>query len=537
MAVEYVAYEVPDDDSPASIEMRRRLEQWAVHRYRPTKAPHNPQFDFHQSRARVRIIIGSNRSGKTQCPCAEVAAVTLGAPYPFWFNWDPIPEPPCSVWIVIPFFNENPASDARIKKLFLGEEGSDKEGNRIIRPPLIPPEMIAWHKPDYSSVRLINGSTIDFKASSQQSIQLASANVDLIFIDEPTRESHWNESLARMMALPGSRLIHCCTDTTIKSRYLDRALAKRDKIPVFTFTTDGNPYKNQKDTDEIADLFDDAEREVRVKGRRFGDTVLCYPDIFLWKGPDGLGISKNGKSSNWIAPFKCPPNWTRYVIHDPGRTNPSGSVWFAVEPNGDIHAYKCRYWVKPPWSTSRLMKDMMETNEGEKVSMWYMDPKAAKQPQVVSEDYYVKGKRLIDLYRESSEEFGVFWRLGSPRLEAMSRMDRVLYTHAYLDPLDNSHPMLWIHDRACMQPLREEFMRYRYALSNKSLEYKANPETTHEADNHLIYCVESACIMKIRNDPDSEFGGVAAGFTPQGPMGDFMRGNRPEGYFDDTPRA
>lgn len=496
----YSSIDIPDDDSAASKELRRRIAHWGIYRYRPLKPPLNDQIGFHSSLARVRLIIGSNRSGKTQCPCAEIAALVLGPPlYPYWFNWQNPPQPPCSVWILVPFFNENPMADARVRKLYLGEQASDENGSRVFRPPLIPPEMIEWHSSDFTSVRLVNGSTIDFKASSQNQLQLASTSVDFIFIDEPTRETHWNEAMVRMMALPGSRLVHSLTDTTLHTRYLSRVLSLSDKVPVFHYTTEANPYRNKAEADEVAEMLDEFEREVRIKGVRRGDTLLCYPDVFRWTDRNGVEIPNPRGSGNWITPFKPDPAWTRYVVHDPGKNNPSAVVWFAVEPNGDIHAYKMLYWRRAPLSTDRLLREMAEKNAGEHIEGWFIDPKAGKQPVIQTEDYYVRGKKTVDLYNESGEKYGITWTLGPPKLEGMSRIDRLGYLHAYLDPLDNAHPMLWIHDSPEFQPLREEFRRYRREISKDPA--KNNPETTHEADNHIIYCVEAACIMPLNHWP------------------------------------
>jgi hypothetical protein len=495
--------ELPDegDQSEYATEFRRRLREWGINRYRPLRGPiHNDQWGFHQDPSTVRNILGSNRSGKTQVPLVEAAAMTLGPPYPFWWGWgDRTPKCPCSCWIIIPQFMDDPiADDARIKKLYIGEEGSDIHGNRVIRPPLIPQEMIAWHTQDYYNVRLINGSTITFKASTQTTINLASTNVDLIIFDEPTKRGHFNEAMARLLALPGSRLIHCCTDTTLKTKYIDDLMAKPG-VPTFHFTTDKNPYRNIAHSAEIASYMDEEERKVRIGGARFASTLLLYPNIFRWLDEDGNSVvDKEGRTSNWISPFKPPAHWTRYVIHDNGRTNPAAAVWFAVDEQENKYAYKMRYWKQPPLTLRVLMQDMLDTNAGEHIDFWYIDPKAAKQAREV-EEFYVRGNRLIDMYRRVGKKLGIYWRLGPSKLENARKMARVAYCNAHLDPREDSYPMLWLFDIPEMEPLREEFKRYRKATSKDP--EKNQPETTHDADNHAIYCVEAACIMPIRYIP------------------------------------
>jgi hypothetical protein len=530
--------ELPEDgdQSEYAVEFRRRLREWGINRYRPLKGPeHNDQWGFHQNPATVRLIIGSNRSGKTQSPLAEAAALALGSPYPFWWGWhnrpQGTPDPPCTIWIIVPQFVDDPiADDARIKKLYIGEEGSDKHGNRVHRPPLIPEEMIAWRTQDYYSVRLVNGSTITFKATTQNTLNLASSNVDLIIFDEPTNRPHWNEAVARLIALPGSRIIHCCTDTTLKTKYIDDLLSKPEKIPVFHWTTDKNPYRNKAHTEEIAELMDEAERKVRLGGARFSETLLVYPSIFRWVDENGMAIvDRQGRTSNWIEPFVPPQHWTRYVIHDPGRTNPAAAVWFAVDEMGNVYAYKMHYWKKPPTSLTVLMKGMMDTNAGDRIDFWYIDPKAAKQPREV-EEYYVKGYRLIDMYRKVGKKFGIYWRLGSSNLERAWKMERVSACSCYLDPREDSYPMLWLFDTPEMEPLREEFRRYRMATAKDP--EKNQPETTHDADNHAIYCVEAACVMPARYFPRE-----VLAYDYMDHMNNFMTGSAGEGYGNVSGRA
>lgn len=515
--------QIPTDDSEASVELRRRIENWGVYRYSPIRKPLNDQLGFHLDQSTVRIIIGSNRSGKTECPLAEAAAIGLGEPYPWWLRgWKVLPKPPASCWIVIPVFNESPTADARIKKLFIGEESSDTQGNRILKPPLIPREMIDWHSSDWQHVKLVNGSTYDFKSSQQQSIQLASANVDLIIYDEPTKQTHWDEGVARLLALPYSRLIHCLTDTALKARYLNRILAKPG-IPVFHFTTAGNPYRNKEHADEIASLMDERERDVRIKGYRFSDTLLCYPNVFKWVDRNGQPIDSPCGTGNWIAPQVIPDHWTKYVIHDPGKSNPAAAVWFAVDPQGNIHAYKMRYWERPPSGIGRVILDLLETNAGDKIERWYIDPVAAQQP-IHGGDYYERGRREIDIYREMSDEHGIFWYLGTPKLQRMKRRDRLAYLEAYLDPTDKVHPMIWFHDTPDMQPLRYEFQQYRMAVSKDP--DRNNPEATHDKDNHAIYCCEAACVMPI----NYEYKSNSYAYNHFDDMNRFMAGNKAEGW-------
>lgn len=412
-------------------------------------------------------------------------------------------------------------ADARIKKLFIGEEGSDVNGNRIIKPPLIPREMIDWHSSDWRSVKLVNGSTYDFKSSQQDSIQLASANVDFIIIDERTKQTHWDEAVARLIALPGARLVNCLTDTNLRARYLNRVM-EMPEVPVFHYTTEGNPYRNKQHAEAVAKLMDERERDVRIKGYRFSDTLLCYPNVFSWVDRNGQPLDSPCGTGNWIAPRSIPESWTRYVIHDPGKSNPAAAVWFAVEPNGDIHAYKMRYWDRPPAGIGRLMADIMETNAGDNIFKWLIDPKAAVQP-IHSNYYYEHGRREIDLYQEESEKYGVFWYLGTPKLQQMKRSDRISYTHAYMDPTDKVHPMIWFHDTDNMKPLRYEFTQYRWAVSRDP--DKNNPETTHSKDNNGVFCVEAACVIQISHEIQEAYS-----YNHFDKINGFMAGNKAEGY-------
>src|SRR5688572_5972710 len=123
----------------AEQELIRREQEWQIYKYRPCapseKNPHfNNQLGFHQSQAQVRLVLGANRSGKTQAMMAELAAVALGEKFPWWFNWKVNPKAPLTIWLLIPQFPKNPMEDARMKKLYHGERYLTRGGKWVWSP-------------------------------------------------------------------------------------------------------------------------------------------------------------------------------------------------------------------------------------------------------------------------------------------------------------------------------------------------------------------------------------------------------------------
>lgn len=485
-------------------EIQRRYRDWHVFKYSPCSKEegYNDQAGFHQSRAKVRLILGSNRSGKTQAMMAEVAAVALGFPYPWWFGWDHDLPSHLTIWVIVQQFPKNAAADARIKKLYIGENYLTRDRRWVFAGPLIPPEMIQHHNLDYTEVLLWNGNTISIKSNEQKQGSFASNQVDLICVDEPTEANKWRELISRMAAVPHSRLIHGLTDVTDTSEYLDQMLDTEDPeldFDQFHFTTAGMPHTDRENAAKVFKFQTKDQRQITELGLRPSDLARCYPHVFRWLDQGTGREIKNfdGGTGNWIKPFKIPHEWTRYCIHDPG-VNVGAAVWFAIEPGTqNIFAYRCCHMKNPGGNVQWVIDSIHRANQGDEITRWYMDPKAAKQ----TPRNYIWASRdsTIVAYQRYSDRYGIQWLEGPANLENYRRESRITILTSYLNPRDNSKPMMYFFDVKDgldvdkgldgMPALKYEFKKFRRDDKTKK------PISKHSDG---IYCCEAAAVIPLR---------------------------------------
>lgn len=526
-------------------ELLRRQENWSIYHYVPLaptkKKPHwNDQLGFHRCMALVRIIIGGNRSGKTDAMMAEVAALVLGEYFPWWFSWDQAktPKPPFTIWIVIPQFPAEPAEDARMKKLFFGDWVTDREtGEERWREPFIPRECILSQSPDYRSTTLTNGCTIIFKSGKQDDLAYTSDTVHLIVVDEPTSTRKWSQLLSRAISSKKCRIIHGLTDITDTTDYLDALLEKKKNVARFEFTTHGNPHNDESHAEDVQELQTEDDRLITKFGKRRRDLQRMYPYAASEWPPDEEGnvpTNRYGTQSNWINPIPIPADWTWYAIHDPGTTNPTCTYWFAVEEEGDIHVTDGLYVKHPPVAIEEVVVPVFKQNKGRRVRVWWMDPKGGKFPQRTIR-WKPTERRLIDFYNEASTDYGVRWALGADHLEKMSKINRSVALGGYLSPHAKKTPMIYFHDTGedGMEMLKFEFKNYRKAVSLN--QKRNNPEEAINKHNHAIYCCEAAAILRLKWRPPEE--GVFQvptfdSLDPRGTLNKWYKSGRPEGWED-----
>ncbi len=532
------------NDAERQYELERRMGEWEIYAYEPvTPSDEHPNrndaLGFHISQAQVRLIIGGNRSGKTEAMMVELAAIfCCDDNFPWWFNWPSKPTPPLTIWLVIPQFPTEPFEDARLKKLFRGDFYLTEKGVRKFKRPLIPKECIAYQSPDGRVTAGVNGNTLIIKSGHQDDLAFTADAVQAIFVDEPIEPRKWAQLVSRAVSDPTTRILHGLTDISVETDYIDRLeeLAaippeeRTDETPSverWTFTTEGNPHIDRKHAVRTLNLQTDRERMVTLRGMRRKDTLLCYTRVFQWWDRDGRTIKNfQGGTGNWIQPIDLGEDWTRYVFHDPGTVNPSAAVWFAVAPWGDVFAYKGMYLRDPPGNVRPVVATMHEINAGDAIYCWYIDPKSAKQHNR-GLDGHREGLRTISLYRKASEAFGINWALGVPNVEHANKEARIQALSSWLDPQDDSLPMLYFFDVPSLADLKWEFKRYHYPDEKKQAKNR-KPEPV-DKDNHAIWCCEGAASTPIVYHPPRNQ-------TPRrrrrDPVREFMDGRRAENWRD-----
>ena len=509
---------------PLSDEERQaRRDGWGIYRYVPTsptkdKPYINDQRAFHQSQAKIRIIIGPNRAGKTTPAVAELAAHCLGEDYPDWFRASNVtPKPPMTVWMSSPKFPESIVDDARLKRLFRGYYFVDPETrDRTWMPPLIPPSFLK----NPSCLDLKNNKVFEtkndfavvLKSANQKTTASAGEEPELIFVDEMTDTDIWSEYLGRVSTSRYCRIIHVLTDSGdgTQTDYLDWLKGKGEELGLVEFFrfSHENPHIDDSHHDETLSLLSPTQYRIRRQGQTAGEVARCYPFANRWhQDYDPLKPevpNPYGWHGNWIPKNQCfeiPKHWTRYVVHDPGITNPGACAWIAVEPGVEnCYVYRGLYWREPHSAFIETVRDIFEATGGERIRVFFVDPKAIKQRMQFGFSA-PKERTKIALYNAvSSKLLGrpFRWALAPPSIEAMIRPTRIAYLTAMLDPGNTAVPMMWFFDDGSegMEALKNEFDKYHWAATPKGR--ADNPDRPVKKHDHFIWALEVCAAMGFR---------------------------------------
>lgn len=318
---------------------------------------------FHRSRATERVIRGGNRSGKSLATFVEDARAATGTdPHGKYPNGNMV------IWIIC-YEERNigrtahrllfrPGAFKMIRDLGSGQwrsfrpwEASDKDREKEAKPapPLIPPRMIesiSWQDKGrriFSLVRLKNGSEIYAFSSGGEPPQGDPA--DLIHIDEDLKYEHFVPELEARLSDRKGRLIwsvfpHSKNDALCK--LCDRAEDQKDRdnpdVEEFHLTFSGNAHIDADEKRKRFEGWDEDERRARDLGEFLNDRILVYPNFDIETHGCPQNCDPWGHSlpeQPWEIDRKLkgkliPPDWTRYMVVDPGHS--VCAVLFAAVP-------------------------------------------------------------------------------------------------------------------------------------------------------------------------------------------------------------
>lgn len=274
---------------------------------------HPTQEQFHASRAKGRVYIGGNRSGKTVAGATETVRALIGT--------DPFkkyPQPPLRARSV---------SVDRLQGI-----------NKIAFPEVVrwlPPSALingsledSYTKTD-STLNLANGSFLEFLTYEQDLDKHAGTSRHLVWFDEEPDEAIFNENMMRLVDTNGLWFL---TMTPVEGMtwvydnvYNPVVNEGRDLgIDIITVSTDENPYITPQAIEALLINMTPEEREARRHGK-FGET-------------GGL-VYKNFGPRNLTDPFLPPKNWMRINAMDHGLRNPTVWLFAAIDQKGNIYIY------------------------------------------------------------------------------------------------------------------------------------------------------------------------------------------------------
>jgi len=308
--------------------------------------PHEKQRKFHDAglKAKERLFLAGNRTGKTYCGIVE-SAMHLTGNYPQWWQGKRFSRP-IKAWA---------ASVTSALTSEVLERGYVD---------VIAEDLIIKHNSLRSSYLIKHSSggisEITFKSYEQGRKKFQAAKLDLIHLDEEPPQDIYTECLMRLMSTEeDNKGIVLLTMTPLLGltdlilQFQERIVSKEvedktgkkitikenikcDEGMVFKnkfyiqASWDDNPHLLEAQKEEIALNLKPHEREAREKGIPSLGSGLVYPFIL-----DGITVP----------PFAIPEHWGRVYALDFGWTNPTAALFAAYDRDSDVVYLTAEYYV------------------------------------------------------------------------------------------------------------------------------------------------------------------------------------------------
>ena len=450
---------------------------------------------FHESRAMRRLLIGSNRAGKTSTSLKELAAALLGA--------DPkYPRPPILALVVAkdeesigtvlwkgltdsPFPILRDQGKWRAVRPWL-EEDQRRRAEWAQAEPLIPPRLIqriTWkHKGKKVPhiVTLHNGSELRFYSGMSEPPQGVKADVGVL--DEEVPDRWYPEIMMRLTDRMG-RFWWSATPQAGHDKLYDldleaeQPVAEGQQRPVekFHMLIHENRYLTADSIKqaEAAVAGDPEAYRVRIKGEFAVIGFTIYPEF---RPADEHGVT----------PFPIPWDWTRYIAIDFGR-EPCAVLFCAIPPvqaqgnpqRYEIHLYDELYLRG--CDAGKLSRALKAKLAGSWVQAFMVDHRSGRQRDIAS------GRSIEDQIRDTFRREGVHAERSNFLWGCMDTDAREEATHAALAKQPDGDVTLKVH-KGRVPTLCWEMRKYR-----RSKDKWGNPGRAVDKDDHLIFCLEALC--------------------------------------------
>lgn len=318
------------------MEIRNRLTD-SLRLYEPLQI----QRQVHLSLAKERIVIGSNRAGKTLTAAIEIALALRGM--------HPNAEYPKKNGRCYCVGRDGKhIGEVMYRKLFRGgafkiikdlEIGqwrayrawTDEHRKHEARPaaPLIPQRYVkhtSWENKGSSipsKIVLTNGWEIDFFTSLGSPPM--GVDLDLVWFDEELPQNWYTEMAARLLDRHGRFLWSATPQSGTHQLFLldrkakEQAGRENPGVEAFFMLLDNNPHITEQAKKEFKESLEDdpLEYAVRVEGKFLVNSFKMYPEFNL--------------VTHGVDWFTIPPNWCRYMVVDPGNSF-CATLFFAVPP-------------------------------------------------------------------------------------------------------------------------------------------------------------------------------------------------------------
>ena len=366
--------------------------------------PKGQQQEFFEAQlANVRLVLGSNRSGKTVVGCMEAIAHALG-----FRPWLPEDHPLRTVRLA----DGNPIPVPNVGRIIAQNfEQAIRQTILVKLEEWLPNSAVVKIEKNTRGIpvcyTLYNKSKIHLMSNDQDDMAFEGPNGHWFWADEPIDYRKYTGLKRGLVDFNG----HCwMTMTPLSQPWINDIIVRRANEPgsgvtMFKFSIWDNCVENGGHLSRAAieeflsDLRED-ELEARLHANFLHLAGLVYKK---WEP----------RAPYWIDPYDIPVSWPRIQFVDPHGRKPLALMWAAVSPENQLIVYRSVF--KAELRTVKQAAEYMKHVEG-----WGLDA-AGKPPAVPPPEAENIVLRIIDWSAEEEErtsgvsirtkfaEFGLFY--------------------------------------------------------------------------------------------------------------------------------
>lgn len=449
--------------------------------------PNPRQEAFHASKALVRLLVGANRSGKSQAGCAEDAAYAIGVR-----PWLPADHPNYFVDVKIPnkglLLGES--FGEQVRKVFnyklLGDEDSGQAGLLAAGDVLdtkrnhmgvictikvrVHPDAARRAGIRFKRIEDLPVSTISLMSYEQEVKLFEGHDYDWCHFDEPPPRKVF---IAVKRGLT-DRMGPCWfTMTPLKEAWIKREVIAKPGVDSFTMDIEDNLGfgLTREAIDEFTKYLSEDEREMRLRGKFFHLVGAVYKNL-------NANIHRVPRK---VLPAKIPLTWGVWMHADTHDRVPHHAVWICVRPDGFKFVFGA---IKNEDRQNRLKPFAEQLRDYELSTLGIhpdheirrlIDP-IADTPNPTDE----AARTFIDFLRE----YGLHFRKGSKKRADGIRITREEFGHD-LQAIPPVWPSLYIVDD--LEEVWSQLEEYRWSdYTGPALDHNNPREEPVKKDDHYV---------------------------------------------------
>lgn len=363
--------------------------------YTPNAAGQEP---FHRSPARLRALLGGNRSGKSTGGAAESIAHSLG--FRPWLSQDD-PDYPVLNAEGDPIAVPNTGT-------VLGESFKISV-ERVLWPTMhewLPGELVKKINRNQQAVvdkvTFTNGSVIQFMTYNQHPKEFEGFKAHWSWYDEPPPRSIFIANERSLVDYAGRSWF---TLTPIRQPWIWEDIVSREgessDIECFRMSSWDNPHISRG---ALEKYFDSIKDEDERRARELGEFLHLQGRVFKMWEP---------RKPYYVPFFEPPRSWVRVCAIDPHPRKPIAVLWVAISPTSDFWYVYRELYSEEVRSVGACADVIRRLERGERISFRIIDP--SSQENEKTSDSSVFEQFLIHLCEKDHQD---------PGLELAKRWDK-----------------------------------------------------------------------------------------------------------------